>query len=51
MNIPDGRFYKMYTDQRLDALTQLPLHKSASSLLTGKFSMGPADMPRFMVND
>ncbi|KAI1716202.1 ABC transporter transmembrane region domain-containing protein [Ditylenchus destructor] len=44
MSKPDGRFYKMYTDQRLDALTQTA--PKSGSVLTGKFSMGPIPMLR-----
>uniref|UniRef100_A0A1I8A0K1 ABC-type xenobiotic transporter n=1 Tax=Steinernema glaseri TaxID=37863 RepID=A0A1I8A0K1_9BILA len=38
----DGRFYRMYTDQKLDALTLPPFPRTSN--LVGKFSMGPADM-------
>lgn len=43
----DGRFYKMYTDQRLDALTQTP---PKANMITGKFSMGPADANQILVS-
>ncbi|KAK0405324.1 hypothetical protein QR680_017924 [Steinernema hermaphroditum] len=42
MGKTDGRFYRMYTDQKLDALTLPPFPRTSN--LVGKFSMGPADM-------
>uniref|UniRef100_A0A915CV14 ABC transporter domain-containing protein n=1 Tax=Ditylenchus dipsaci TaxID=166011 RepID=A0A915CV14_9BILA len=43
----EGRYFRMYTDQRLDVLTSLPVPKN--SLLAGKFSMhGPSDIPQFL---
>ena len=38
-----GKFYRMYTDQRLDAI---PFPAHAPPKLKGKFSMGPADLPK-----
>lgn len=39
----NGKFYRMYTDQRLDAI---PFPLANASKLKGKFSMGPADLPK-----
>uniref|UniRef100_A0A914PJ09 Uncharacterized protein n=1 Tax=Panagrolaimus davidi TaxID=227884 RepID=A0A914PJ09_9BILA len=39
----DGKFFRMYTDQRLDAIP-FPVHQPPK--LKGKFSMGPSDMSK-----
>jgi ATP-binding cassette subfamily B (MDR/TAP) protein 1 len=43
MATKEGKFYRMYTDQRLDAL---PIPTNAAPKLKGKFSMGPADISK-----
>lgn len=41
----NGRFFRMYTDQKLDALSSVPpVKNSANSLLKTKFSINIADM-------
>lgn len=43
---PEGRFYRMYMDQRLDALKEMLPPRTA---LAGKMSVSPADMPHHIV--
>lgn len=43
----EGRFFRMYTDQRLDAITQVPVK---TTKLSGKFSMRPTDSLQTLVS-
>jgi len=46
---PEGKYFKMYTDQRLDIMAQLPQSKSAAQLV-GKYSMhGAQDLANGLV--
>lgn len=47
MSKTDGRFNRMYKDQRVDAITQSAPTKSTK--LVGKFSMRPSDSLQTLV--
>uniref|UniRef100_A0A7E4UUZ1 P-loop containing nucleoside triphosphate hydrolase protein n=1 Tax=Panagrellus redivivus TaxID=6233 RepID=A0A7E4UUZ1_PANRE len=53
MSNPNGRFWRMYTDQRLDSVPISTMHLSTHTTggkLKGKFSMGPTDLPKQLLD-